>query len=113
VWKPADKSYSHGERETRIDEAVAALMRLVEPPMKGEQMRTLEDRMQAQALREINEQIPRRARLDVNTPAELAIRDAICAVEDAGCHQLLTEAVNLLQDAREKVADYVDRKVGK
>lgn len=54
--------------------------------------------------------IPRRIRLDLNTPAELAIRAAIDAVEAAGAHVLLTEAVILLSQAREKVADYVDRK---
>lgn len=52
--------------------------------------------------------IPRRARLDFNTPAELAIRKAIDTVEEAGAHQLLTEAVILLDQAREKVADFVD-----
>lgn len=52
--------------------------------------------------------IPRRSRLYEFTPAERAIWDATQAVEAAGCHPLLTEAVNLLQRAREKVADYVD-----
>ena len=52
--------------------------------------------------------IPRRARLDLNTSAELSIRAAIDAVEAVGCHLLLTEAVNLLTEAREKVADFVD-----
>jgi hypothetical protein len=52
--------------------------------------------------------IPRRAHLDLNTPAELAIRDAVNAVERMGADVLLTEAVVLLGQAREKVADYVD-----
>lgn len=52
--------------------------------------------------------IPRRIRLDLNTPAELAIRAAVDAVELVGAHPLLTEAVILLGQAREKVADYVD-----
>lgn len=52
--------------------------------------------------------IPRRCRLDLSTPAELAIRAAVDVVEIAGCHPLLTDAVILLQEAREKVADYVD-----
>jgi hypothetical protein len=43
------------------------------------------------------------------TPAELAIRAAVQAVEEAGCDVLLTDAVILLGHAREKVADYVDR----
>lgn len=55
-------------------------------------------------------QIPRRARLDLNTPAEIAIREAMLAVEDVGAHPLLTEAADLLGKARNKVADYVDLK---
>lgn len=51
---------------------------------------------------------PRRNRIDLNTPAELAIRKAIESVEEAGCHELLTDAVNLLDEAREKVADFVE-----
>jgi hypothetical protein len=41
-------------------------------------------------------------------PAERAIHDAVQAVEMAGAHPLLTDAVILLSDARRKVADYVD-----
>lgn len=52
--------------------------------------------------------IPRRARLDLLTPAERAIYNAIQTVEAAGTHPALTEAVNLLQRARDMVADYVD-----
>lgn len=52
--------------------------------------------------------IPRRARIDLMTQAELAIRDVSFIVEHIGCHPLLTEAVILLSQAREKVADYVD-----
>jgi hypothetical protein len=51
---------------------------------------------------------PRRIRIDLYTPAETAIRNAVLAVEEAGCHPFLTEAVNLLQQAKEKVADYVE-----
>ncbi|HEU4728417.1 MAG TPA: hypothetical protein VFT22_11020 [Kofleriaceae bacterium] len=53
--------------------------------------------------------IPRRIRFDRMTPAELAIRAAEVAVEEMGADVLLTEAIMLLQRAREKVADYVDR----
>jgi len=42
------------------------------------------------------------------TPAELAINNAVQAVEAAGCDTRLTEAINLLHAAREKVADFVD-----
>ena len=53
----------------------------------------------------------RRSRIDLQTPAEQAIRDAVDAVERAGCDRLLTEAVVLLQQARDKVADYVDARL--
>lgn len=52
--------------------------------------------------------IPRRDRLDLHTPAELAIRDAVDAVEAAGAHPHLTKAVVLLAEARNAVADFVD-----
>jgi len=51
---------------------------------------------------------PRRARIDLNTPTERAIRRAIDAVESLGAHTLLTDAVVLLGQARDKVADYVE-----
>lgn len=60
----------------------------------------------------MNNDIPRRIRLDLLTPAERAIYDAVQAVEAAGCHPLLTDAVVLLQQAREKVADFVDAPAG-
>lgn len=55
-------------------------------------------------------EIPRRACLDHMTPAELAIRNAQIAVDEAGADVLLTEAGDLLSEAREKVADFVDGK---
>ena len=53
-------------------------------------------------------EIPRRSRLDQNTPAELAIRAAVDAVEALPADVRLTHAVVLLQEARDAVADYVD-----
>lgn len=53
--------------------------------------------------------IPRRICIDKYTPAETAIRDAMRVVEEAGADPLLTAAVNLLDQAQNKVADYVDR----
>lgn len=53
---------------------------------------------------------PRRTRLDLNTPAELAIRNAIDEVENIGADVKLTDAVNLLDQARELVADFIDNK---
>lgn len=55
-----------------------------------------------------DQEIPRRVRIDRMTPAELAIRDAVIAVEKAGAHPLLTDAVVLLGQAQAKVADFVD-----
>ena len=52
--------------------------------------------------------IPRRNRIDRMIPAELAIREAVHEVEEAGAHPLLTEAVNLLSLAKDKVSDWHD-----
>jgi hypothetical protein len=51
---------------------------------------------------------PRRNRLDLNTPAEKAIYDAIQEVEKIGADVKLTEAVIKLNEARSLVADFVD-----
>jgi predicted transcriptional regulator len=53
-------------------------------------------------------EIPRRNRLDMLFPSELAVWKAKQAVEELGCHPLLTEAVILLGQAQDKVSDYVD-----
>ena len=53
--------------------------------------------------------IPRRIRIDKMCRAELAIRDAIMAVEDMEADVRLTEAVVLLSKAKDKVADFVDK----
>jgi hypothetical protein len=53
--------------------------------------------------------IPRRIRIDLMSPAELAIHQAMHAVEAAGADPLLTEATNLLSRAQSKVADFVDK----
>jgi len=50
----------------------------------------------------------RRADVNRNIPAEIAIRDAMLAVEALPANEQLTEAVVLLDRARELVADYVD-----
>ena len=55
--------------------------------------------------------LPRRIQQDKHTPAEAAITAAMQAVEDAGCDTLLTEAIILLSDARDKVADFVDKEL--
>lgn len=50
----------------------------------------------------------RRNRIDLFTPAEKAIFDAVGVVEAAGADVRLTKAVCLLQEARAAVADFVD-----
>lgn len=52
---------------------------------------------------------PRRADITNQTPAEHAIRSAASAVDALGTDSLLSEALVLLDQARNKVADYVDR----
>lgn len=56
--------------------------------------------------------IPRRNSIDHMTPAELAIRNAMEVVDRAGIHPLLTDAVRLLMQAKDKVGDWVDRDKG-
>lgn len=52
----------------------------------------------------------RRIRIDLNTPAELAIRAAMKEVEGTGSSTLLTDAVVLLEQALNLVADHIDQK---
>lgn len=54
--------------------------------------------------------IPRKSRLDLNTPAELAIRNAMTEVEKVGAAVQLTNAIIKLQEAFDLVADYEDNK---
>lgn len=54
--------------------------------------------------------VPRKSRLDLNTPAELAIRNAMTEVEKIGAAVQLTNAVIKLQEAFDLVADYEDNK---
>lgn len=52
--------------------------------------------------------IPTRADMQFMTEAELAILNAVRAVERAGASVALTDAVVLLGQARERVADHVE-----
>lgn len=52
--------------------------------------------------------IPRRCDSLRLTPEEIAITDAIAAVENLPADARLTKAVTLLVEAREKVSDFVD-----
>lgn len=61
----------------------------------------------------VDSSVPRRCQLEHMTPAERAIYDAMGVVEAAGCDVRLTEAVILLQRARDRVADFVDGVEGK
>ena len=54
-------------------------------------------------------EIPRRNRLDLNTPEELKIYEAVQAVESLGADPLLTDCVVLLSEAKRKLSDYVDK----
>lgn len=59
-----------------------------------------------------DELIPRRNNLQLNTPAELAIRDAMQSIEALPANELLTLAISKLSEALERVGDYVDSKFG-
>jgi hypothetical protein len=54
---------------------------------------------------------PRRSCIYLLTPAEKAVWDAAQAVEALGADVRLTDAVVLLQQAREKLADYFDEQI--
>lgn len=58
---------------------------------------------------EPNDQIPRRIRLDLMKPAEKAIQNAVWEVEKIGADVTLTEAVILLQKAKNLVSDFIDK----
>jgi hypothetical protein len=53
--------------------------------------------------------VPRRARIDLLTPAETAIRNALIQVEKVGADVKLTDAVILLTKAQDLVADYIEK----
>lgn len=56
----------------------------------------------------VEHNIPRRCRVDLLTPEELKIRDTMIALEAMVAHPLLTDAVSLLSEARNKLADYIE-----
>jgi len=56
-------------------------------------------------------QVPRRIRLDLNTPAELAIYNAMQEVEKVGADVRLTDCVIMLSKAKDLLSDYVDEKL--
>lgn len=64
--------------------------------------------LQGEANNKMEYETPRRNRLDLNTPAEKAIWEAMQEVEKTGAHPLLTDAINMLKQAKEKVSDFVD-----
>lgn len=58
---------------------------------------------------DLTDQFPRRIRMDLWTPAEKAIYEALREVEKLPPDSQLTEAVILLQKAKDIVSDFVDR----
>jgi hypothetical protein len=59
-------------------------------------------------LRQLLPDIPRRNRVDLASPAESAIRNAVAQVEAMSADERLTNAVTLLGEAGERVADFID-----
>jgi len=60
-------------------------------------------------MKRVDNGVPRRDRLDLNCDAETMIRSVMLAVEHLGADPLLTDAIVLLGQARNKVADFVER----
>lgn len=54
---------------------------------------------------------PRRNRIDLNKPSELAIRNAIEEVEKLGADVKLTDAVIKLNESLELVSDFIDNQI--
>jgi len=52
---------------------------------------------------------PRRKRIDLTMPVELALRSAVEKIESIGCDPLLTKAIIKVEEARELVAYYIER----
>lgn len=93
--------------EHPLDDSCAvsvALRHRAAPPAET----TTDRRRSMQMVKRLDTDIPRRNCADLWTEAEKAIHDALAAVERAGAHPLLTYAVVLLGEAREKVADFVE-----
>lgn len=59
----------------------------------------------------ITPEIPRRSQMMEWTPEERAIHDVHVLVEAMGAHPRLTDAVILLGQARDAVADFVDQQL--
>lgn len=59
---------------------------------------------------EVNKDLPRRIRMDLWTPAEKAIHNALQEVEKIGADVKLTNAGAKLLEAQRLVADFVDSK---
>lgn len=55
-----------------------------------------------------NNNIPRRAMLTTMVPAELGIHEAVNKIELLGADERLTNAINLMWQAKEMISDYVD-----
>lgn len=55
--------------------------------------------------------VPRRIRIDLNTPVELSIREAMRKVEELPPDDRLTDAVNKLAEALNLVSDFEDDKI--
>lgn len=55
--------------------------------------------------------IARRVRIDLSTPAEIAIRNAMNEVEKMTADTRLTDAIIKLQEALCHVSDYVDDQI--
>ncbi len=52
--------------------------------------------------------MPRRCRLECLTPIEKALQNITIQIEQEGAHPLLTDAVVLIEQARDKMADFVE-----
>ena len=54
---------------------------------------------------------PRRSVYDEMTEEEKGIQEIVWGIEKLGCDPLLTEAQLLLLEAKDRLSDYVDKKI--
>ena len=59
----------------------------------------------------MEDKFPRRSCIYLLTPAEKAVYDAMQEVEKVGADVRLTDAIILLSQTREKLADYFDEQI--
>lgn len=96
------------EQDIRFKQMIAGEQAVVERLKK---MGLVPDKpkQQMKTVKRMGVDFPRRNCIDLHTPCEKAIFDAIQELEKIGADETLTEALNLLIKAKDLVSDYQER----